>query len=194
MSLSTVHPSTDYVDALTESTPLAPELAIVTLGFAGFVSSTVLEAFVEQDRPTTITQNELPIVKSPRLSAQGVAQLNKVVVRFTSKDQGWSSSPMHLQGTYEASFTWFRLQVTNGERQKSQEIQRNRHAGRSMESYCHEFTVDDDILDGLAEGSIIELLAGAHFPGWSNRVASASIELQSRFNFTSQKSSVFMTD
>lgn len=192
MHVATVLPDMEYVDALTESTPLPPELAIATLDHAGLYSSTVLESSIE-GLPVVIEQNELAVIKSQPLSARGAAQLRKVIVRFTAKDQGWSSSPRHMHGTYEGSYTWFTIRVITGARQQSREIQRNRHAGRSLESYCHEFTLDDDILDGLAEGSVIELLAGAHFPGWSNRVAAASIEFQSEYTFTSHKTSLFMT-
>lgn len=56
-------------------------------------------------------------------------------------------------------------------------LQRNRHAGRKLETYCIQLHSDDEFVQSLREGDALDLLACAQYPGWRNQVADYSIRL-----------------
>ena len=56
-------------------------------------------------------------------------------------------------------------------------LQRNRHAGKELETYCIQIHYDDEFLQSLKEGDALDLLACAQYPGWMNQVAEYSIRL-----------------
>ena len=56
-------------------------------------------------------------------------------------------------------------------------LQRNRHAGKKLETYCIQIHYDDEVLQSLREGDALDLLACAQYPGWRNQVADYSIRL-----------------
>lgn len=56
-------------------------------------------------------------------------------------------------------------------------LQRNRHAGKELETYCIQIHYDDEFLQSLREGDALDLLACAQYPGWRNQVADYSIRL-----------------
>lgn len=182
-------PSLEYFNALKESTNLPTELIIDILDYAEFWLSSGETTYAAG--LTLRVQNGKKIVaQTPSLSLQGVKALRRVVFRITSKDQGWSSEGIHNHGTYNGSYTWHEGSITQAKQHECNigdlirpevtiELQRNRHAGRRFEEYC--IPVDRPNLDPdhlLKEGSRIILLACAQFPGWTNQVAHASIEVQ----------------
>ena len=56
-------------------------------------------------------------------------------------------------------------------------LQRNRHAGKKLETYCIQIHYDDEFLQSLRKGDALDLLACAQYPGWRNQVADYSIRL-----------------
>ena len=56
-------------------------------------------------------------------------------------------------------------------------LQRNRHAGKELETYCIQMHYDDEFVQSLREGDALDLLACAQYPGWRNQVSHYSIRL-----------------
>ena len=133
------------------------------------------------------------IVTSKPLTAHDILNLREVVFTFTSKDQGHSWDRVN-HNTYNGSFSWFEvgvMHITAAPRDKDTireadlkppdydrfELQRNRHAGQHPEKYRKEFGLDHEVVRCLKEGDVIELLACAQYPMWSNIVYCAGVEI-----------------
>jgi hypothetical protein len=128
------------------------------------------------------------------MPAHLIPKLRVLVYSFKSQDQGWSSYPEH-HGTYASSWTWFEAGLTRYKKQiprrensreqelrgkKEQdryELQRNRHAGREPEDYKIELHRDHELLRCVEEGDRFALRARAMFPGWTNMVHYARIDV-----------------
>lgn len=196
-------PSIAYFDALRDSTGFPAELLVEILDYAG-----VWLSAGQTDWPSTLSirvhNGKTLVSQSPQLSLHGVRSLRRVFFRVTSKDQGWSSEGTHFHGTYNASYTWHEARVQGPDEPErtaiktfdtsnTVELQRNRHAGRRFESYCIEKDVHElDIDSALVEGAKISLYACARFPGWTNEVSFASIELQFADHFEEQAPDPFL--
>lgn len=50
-------------------------------------------------------------------------------------------------------------------------------AGRDAETYIHKLSMDHELLQQAKRGDSVVLWARANYPGWENRVYSASIEV-----------------
>ena len=131
------------------------------------------------------------IVSTKPLSALEATHIRSMVFNFRSRDQGWSSFRSD-HGTYRNCWSWFEAGVRWDEEQPTtsdgssgesgytyerHELQRNKHAGRHAENYRVELDHRHPLLSGLQEGSIVDLLACAVFPGWQNLVYAADIEV-----------------
>lgn len=200
-------PSIMYFDALVESTGLPAELAVDILDYAGiWISAGQTEWISSGVRPgiRRVQNGKILISQTERLSSTGARCLRKLIFRVQSKDQGWSSSGLQYHGTYQASCTWHearvqksgepdRLAIQTFDHNDAIELQRNRHAGRQHEEYLivkHVRDLDPDL--GLSQGDRICLYACARFPGWTNEVVFASIELLFADRFQSQAPNYFM--
>ena len=64
-----------------------------------------------------------------------------------------------------------------GDKYERHELQRNRHASRKPEDYRVEIGPDHELLQSLKEGDVIDVLACAQYPAWTNIVHRASIEI-----------------
>ncbi|KAL9091309.1 MAG: hypothetical protein Q9165_004943 [Trypethelium subeluteriae] len=116
----------------------------------------------------------------------GCAQIDHLVFRINSHDQGWSDYP-HDHGTYRGTHTWFDAYVQFCSQEDKQpycrRIQNNVHA----DFECREHTIvwsrddpDADIAKCVREimpGDWIQIHAKAAFPGWENFVVSVEIEM-----------------
>ncbi|KAL8851939.1 MAG: hypothetical protein Q9221_003150 [Calogaya cf. arnoldii] len=142
--------------------------------------------------PTHISNREAPIITFRPFTTQQIKTLQRIVFRFQSKDQGWSN--FHEQhGSYNGSWTWFEAVVRTGDNdgpadrspedtvKKRLELQRNRHAGMRLENYDVVFEHEDprmvELKSLLEAGDVLELRACARFPGWTNYVEQASVEM-----------------
>ncbi|KAL8656524.1 MAG: hypothetical protein Q9226_002638 [Calogaya cf. arnoldii] len=143
-------------------------------------------------RSRKISNKEAPIISLRPFTTQQIKTLQRIVFRFQSKDQGWSSFHEH-HGSYNGSWTWFEAVVRSGDNdgsddhsaedkvKKRVELQRNRHAGMRLENYEIVFEHGDpriiELKSLLEAGDVLELRACARFPGWTNYVEQASIEM-----------------
>ena len=148
---------------------LPPELAIQVLDHAGIWTSSVTK---DIDHKLRCRDDSLLVTQTAPLTRIGASRLRQVIFRIESRDQGWSSDQGH-RGTYEHSWTWFEARVSG----LVYELQRNRHAGKEFERYEIRYGMGDELVDGLGEGSVIELWMCARYPGWMNRVSSAVIDM-----------------
>lgn len=138
--------------------------------------------------PTSISsrEGERVVVRTPLLRAGHISLIRKIVFKFTSKDQGWSSFPEDL-GTFRNSWTWFEVGIIHNDQKKSIDqggeaklservyfSQRNKHAWEELESYCIEFEAGHQMFADLQEGDAVVLWAKASFPGWTNIVQEVS--------------------
>lgn len=124
--------------------------------------------------------NLVVLLATTALSSIEISRLRKVVFRFTSHDQGWSSYPQD-RGTFENSWTWFEAALRRDSTVPYErfELQRNRHSGREPEPFCIELDQNSSLVRHLRPGDTVELLGCAQFAGWENRISYASIELWS---------------
>lgn len=112
--------------------------------------------------------------------------LRKAVFTITSKDQGWSSYPQD-HGTYANSWTWFEAMVLDWT-ESSPEIPARRictnvHAGRDYKTHqvtwCWNSEDESERvwITSLRRGQKIGIQVWARFPGWSNSVRAATIDI-----------------
>lgn len=180
-----------------------------------WICTRVINARVATDNePMRIGSNlqnhgEQQVLATNPLSQPEVQRVRRVVYTFRSRDQGWSSYPTQ-HGTYEGSFTWFeagltrpistdvieserndQLQLKAAKERTRYELQRNRHAGRDPETYIHELGTNHGLLRHAEEGDSVVLWARASFPGWENRLFTASIEVWCADDLTGTVDSTF---
>ena len=124
---------------------------------------------------------------TPPFTARSLKLFGEAIFTFRSRDQGWCSS------RDAGSWTWFDVQLENktsgGDASSSQEdagdhqgerrmlLQRNRQAERDPMAYTHVLDRSKGILYNLQVGDEIQLLGCACFPGWTNFVEEAAIEI-----------------
>ena len=140
--------------------------------------------------PTNIgsREGERIIVKTESFNKKDITLVRKIILDFTSKDQGWSSHPMD-RGSYRGSWTWMDVGIVHdgqkrlkaddadGELQEcGYASQRNRHASPEWESYRIELEAGHQIFKDLQDGDSVVLWAKARFPGWTNYVKEATVE------------------
>ncbi|KAI9681865.1 MAG: hypothetical protein M1822_006942 [Bathelium mastoideum] len=116
----------------------------------------------------------------------GCAQVDHLVFRMDSHDQGWSDWP-HGHGTYSGTHTWFDTYVQFCSQEDKQpycrRIQDNVHADLEFRKHTIVWSRDDpdaDIAKCIREimpGDWIQIRANAAFPGWRNFVRGVEIEL-----------------
>lgn len=179
-------PDQDYFTALSESTQLPPEISSQILDFAEIWYA--LEMAAHEGPIVRVTNGRLVVAKTPALNMTplGRRSLRQIVFKMTSKDQGWSSNPRAQHETFDGSYTWFDGFISPGNDHSSTpseshnpvfELQRNVHAGTRFATYAIPITPGHALFDLISPGCSINLQACAHFPGWVNNVAHASIEM-----------------
>jgi len=114
--------------------------------------------------------------------------VRKVTFTITSKDQGWSSYPEN-HGTYENSWTWFEAVVLDWDENDINQpipprrICTNVHAGSDYKTNVITWTWNSEDeqermwINRLRRGSKIGINVWARFPGWSNSVHAANIDV-----------------
>ena len=124
-------------------------------------------------------EGERMVVSTPSLQTEDIFLTRKVVVTFTSKDQGWSSYRKD-QGTFRNSWTWFQIGLARNNQKKlvadesTGEMcervywkQPNKHAWPEWESYCIVLELGHRIFEDLEEGDALVLWAVRAFPFFS---------------------------
>lgn len=114
--------------------------------------------------------------------------IRKVAFTITSKDQGVSDYPSY-HGTYEQSYTWFEA-VTRGRdvieatRDQSRRIITNVHAGKEYKTHVVTWRYNAEneeerewVTTNLKKGRQVDITVWARFPGWTNNVGSARIDV-----------------
>lgn len=134
-------------------------------------------------------EEERIVVKTDPFNLKDITLARKIIFEFTSKDQGWSSHPQD-RGSYRGSWTWMDVGIVHdgqkrlkagdadGELQECvYASQRNRHASSEWESYRIELETGHEIFEDLQDGDSVVLWAKARFPGWTNYVQEATVEI-----------------
>jgi len=176
------HANQEILDSLLESTPLPPELAVIILDLAGVW----LDTTVSSGANVAVSQRSEILIRTAPLSTADVVNLRQITFAFSSKDQGWSDY-RNDWGTFRNSWTWFEAHVQCPAVVENEpgprlvfELQRNRHAAPDHENYELTFHEDNEILDALrrgGDGTYVELIALASFPGWVNNVRRAAVTI-----------------
>ena len=94
------------------------------------------------------------------------------------------------RGTFRNSWTWFDISIVHDHQKKLSSdnndgslferiysSQRNKHAGPEWASYRIQFEKGHQLFADLQEGDVVVLWAKASFPGWTNYVREANVEL-----------------
>ena len=114
--------------------------------------------------------------------------VRKIEFSTVSRDQGWSSFPAD-HNTYQNSHTWFEVVAYEADGKTPVEslapmnIITNIHAGKEWKKHDVVWTHDSedrqirDVVASLKGGQRIAITAHAQYPGWTNHVSSASIDL-----------------
>jgi hypothetical protein len=114
--------------------------------------------------------------------------VRKTAFSTVSRDQGWSSYPAD-HNTYENSHTWFEVAVYEPDENRpasfctGMRVVTNIHAGKEWKKHDVVWTHDSgdervrDVIANLKGGQRIAVTACAAYPGWENRVSSASIDI-----------------
>jgi len=181
---------------------LPPELVPSILDFAEYwvkssASCTYHMNITEQDlRVGSGSSSELkgtlyhtsPLIAGNYEQFSALNPVRKIVFTITSKDQGWSSYP-ECYGTYENSWTWFEAEVLDWNEGDTarwippRRICTNVHAGRDYKTHVTTWAWDSEDehermwIRRLRRGSKIGINVWARFPGWSNSVHSANIDI-----------------
>lgn len=135
--------------------------------------------------PVTISDHlgSSVLCSSPPFTASSLRRFGKAVFSFRSHDQGWCSLPD------SGNWTWFDVRVVVNKKapqpnesirqawERQMLLQHNRQAERDPMSYVHTLDRSERILSDLHVGDEIQLLGCARFPGWSNYVEEAAIEI-----------------
>lgn len=127
------------------------------------------------------------LCSTPPFTARSLNHFGKAVFSFRSHDQGWCSSPN------AGNWTWFDVRLVNktqeddasspqegaGSQQEESRmlLQTNRQAEKNPMSYTHSLDRSKCILYDLRVGDEIQLLGCACFPGWTNSIEEAAIEI-----------------
>ncbi|KAI9654070.1 MAG: hypothetical protein M1821_006781 [Bathelium mastoideum] len=116
----------------------------------------------------------------------GCAQVDRLVFRMDSHDQGRSDYPQDY-GTYRGTHTWFDAYVQFCSQEDKvpycRRIQDNVHADLNFRQHTIIWSREDPDADiaecvrGIMPGDWIQIHAWAAFPGWRNSVRTAEIEL-----------------
>ena len=119
-------------------------------------------------------------------------RFRKIVFTIESHDQGWSndsSQNRSLKGTYESSWTWFDVGVVDTVGNLGAEVRMgpsiNCNAQVILASLVHTTTwtrnsISSEVRDWfnkLQPEDAIAIVPRARFPGWTNYIQFASIEL-----------------
>ena len=176
---------------------LLPELVPPVLDHANYwirSSSQRVEKATVTERATRHASSQeqagLHYLSSEPIGIEGLSRLHPVrKIRFTitSKDQGWSDY-RQWHGTYQHSWTWFEAttrgrDVVDAAPAESRRICTNIHAGKEYETHVITWTDDADDADearfvkSFQRGHQIDITVWACFPGWTNHVAGARIEV-----------------
>lgn len=112
--------------------------------------------------------------------------VRKIIFTLSSRDQGWSSFAQD-HGTRNNSWTWFDAVVQDNTPDyatapSSRRITTNIHAGQDWERQVITWSADSenderDWLMSLRRGQRVGIEVWARYPGWTNRVRSAKIEI-----------------
>lgn len=114
--------------------------------------------------------------------------VRKIEFSTVSRDQGWSSFPAD-HNTYQNSHTWFEVVADEADGNTRVEsfapvkIITNVHAGKEWKKHHVVWTHDSEdrhirgVVASLKGGQRIAITAHAQYPGWTNHVSSASIDL-----------------
>ena len=135
--------------------------------------------------PFTVTSRlgSAVLCSSPPFTSSSLRRFGKAVFSFLSHDQGWCSSPD------TGNWTWFDVRVvekkmvhqdnesSSQEGERKVMLQENRQAERDPMSYVHTLDRSEGILHDLRVGDEIQFLGCACFPGWSNTVEEATLEI-----------------
>ena len=114
----------------------------------------------------------------PKLTAPRA--MRKVEICIVSHDQGWSSYPQ-WHGTREGSWTWFEVEIPR--LQFEREVCRNLHADDKDQQAVITWRYDSEdqerreMMRALRSGDVISVKPFARFPGWTNFVVSAKIDI-----------------
>lgn len=128
----------------------------------------------------------------PYLTSKPIPKTSPSVQRVTfvvwSHDQGWSSYKVS-HGTFENSWTWFEADIEKSPRASNivshgpeKRLLTNVHASRQYRRREVSYTCLGSLkhrkwLEGLYPGDKISIIPMAWFPGWTNYVREASIEV-----------------
>lgn len=174
---------------------------------------------VEPNKPIVLVSNRptgIPVLYTRPFSARDVKFLRKVVLKFRSRDQGWSSNPdrgswswfeaslaqfpcidedgqaevsdvAEWTGSYGWIKEWMERYDKRLESQPRYKIQKNRHASTDPKEYTIDLTDEHELVQRLKENDRIVLWACACFPGWENRVYEAKITVQGIDDLTMER-------
>lgn len=122
------------------------------------------------------------------------ARVREIRFDISSHDQGWSSfSKDH--GTFRNSWTWFDLGIEWAldretiPQYKDIRMATNLHASSQTNRHRIVYRNDQDLplLSLLRNGDSVSIIPRARFPGWTNYVESASIEIYTDHTGTSAR-------
>lgn len=160
---------------------LPSELVLEVLGYAQYwVPSHVSISKEVVYREDDCRDRPLYLISDPIQGER--ARVGEIRVEISSHDQGWSSYPED-RGTLRNSWTWFDLGIERSpDREKipdCRKIATNLHATSKTNRHRIVFRTDEDLpgMSLLRSGDCISIIPRALFPGWSNHVESASIEI-----------------
>ncbi|BFZ53309.1 hypothetical protein PYCC9005_000332 [Savitreella phatthalungensis] len=183
-------PETALFDALHETTNMPPEVCVEVMDKA--MRWAVHRSGRKFDNgPLRISNKSVLVIKSPSISEAGLKALRRIRIRVKAHDQGWSSENTSTQGTFEGSHTWHDISfvdkdILTDDRVDSDTLDGtllhyNRHASSSAETFEQVFDVGSDFIEALpkrAPGTrSVGLISSARYPGWTNHVVAAEIEL-----------------
>lgn len=110
--------------------------------------------------------------------------VKKIGVTIWSHDQGWISYPQE-HSSFNNSWTWFDLKITRPagrddiSKDANLRLETNVHA--SEDTMCHEIIYRSDqdlrLVQNLEPGDKISIIPRALFPGWTNFVENACIDI-----------------
>lgn len=135
-----------------------------------------------------------PCVETPPLSHLGSTtdeefsgRIRSVHLRFTGRDQGWTSEP----GT--SSWSWFeigrRRRYESEEARDRLKLAHNAVAGRDWQDFEIYWHTDEEVsqdvsvdlgawIRGLRDGDMVSIVPMARYAGWQCRVLKASIDIE----------------
>lgn len=185
------HANQEILDSLLFSTPLPPELAVVILDLA----AVWLDITVSSGANVAVYQRSEVLIRTKPLSTANIANLRQLTFAFSGRDQGWSDYRSDWN-SFRNSWTWFEAHVQCPALVESEagsrfvfELQRNRHAASDYDDYELTFDEDDEMLSAVrrgGNGTYVELIALASFPGWVNNVRRAAVTISLADCFTNE--------